>query len=131
MRLKTSFKKEKGFQYNYSTIEYDPAPPQHIEILYFDDAYSSSFISQSEYFVQRRDHPLLQSISYIVEGKNCWKIIDGGETIRIILFGKRSYDKAVKLLKMLLDKYSLTLDSVTIGFEDHLFIKEIIKAIYH
>lgn len=130
MRIRTKFKKEKGFQYNSYILKNDPVPPQQIEVFLLDDAYQNSFISQPEYFIQRIEDLPISSISYFVENRECWKIADGGETIQIIIFGKRSYQKTIELLKLLLNKYSLALDSIVLNFEDKNFIKELVKAIY-
>lgn len=130
MRIRTKFKKEKGFQYNSYILKNDLAPPQQIEVFLLDDAYQNSFISQSEYFIQRIEDLPISSIGYFVENRECWKVMDGGEIIQIVVFGKRSYQKTIELLELLLNKYSLALDSIVLNFEDKNFIKELVKAIY-
>lgn len=128
MRLSPEFKKEKGFQYQSYIIKTFSEIPKSIEILFFDDAYQNNFISQPEYFTKRIDDLQITPINFLIEGENCWKIMEGGEVLRIIIFGKKSYNKALILLKRLMIQYSIGIDNIILGFEDKNFIKEIKKT---
>ena len=129
MRLNPELKKEKGLQYQSYIVKSFPEIPKSIEILYFDDAYQNNFISQPEYFAKRINDLQIEPINYLIEGKNCWKIMEGGEVLRIIIFGKKSYKKTIDLLKRLMNKYSLKTEDIILGFEDKDFIKKIKKTV--
>lgn len=127
MRLTPKMTKENGFPF-YSLVKKEKiGEPRSIEVLYFDEIYLGSSISQSEYLIQRIEKLNLPLISYLVEGNSCWNI-GKAETLRIILYGKKSYKKAIKLIKFLQNKYSISIENISLNFEDKSFIKEIIKA---
>lgn len=128
MRLSPEFKKEKGFQYQSYIIKTFSEIPESIEILFFDDAYQNNFISQPEYFTKRINDLQITPINFLIEGENCWKIMEGGKVLRIIIFGRKSYNKALILLKRLMIQYSIGIDNIILGFEDKNFIKEIKKT---
>lgn len=130
MRLTPKFKKEKGFQYQSYIIKTFSENPRGIEVLYFDDAYQNNFISQPEYFTKRIDDLQISPINYLIEGENCWKIMEGGEILRIIFFGRKSYKKTIDLLNRLMNKYSLKIEDIILGFEDRNFIKKIEKTTF-
>lgn len=130
MRLNPEFKKEKGFQYQSYIIKTFSEIPKNIEILFFDSAYQNNFISQPEYFTKRINDLQISPINYLIEGENCWKIMEGGEILRIIIFGKKSYKKTIDLLNRLMNKYSLETEDIVLGFEDKNFIKKIKKTTF-
>lgn len=116
--------KIKGTLLKTYLIEEEPNPKE-IQVLFFDEVKTSSYTSQSEFMTRRAAMQEIEDFTYFVDSVEIWKFKGGGTTIQIGLMGERGKRNCLKLLRYLIDKYSISLENITLGFFDPKFISQL------
>lgn len=102
-----------------------PATPTTIKVWFFDEVKTGRYTSQAEFLSRRIIEFDMNKFNYIVDDIAAWKILEGGETLQVIIVGQKGKKNGIKLLAYLLEKYQLKMEDIILGFEDKNFILQL------
>jgi hypothetical protein len=100
-----------------------------IEILLFDEPYTSTFLSSSEFIVHRCLYGEMNEVNYVISKNSIWKLKENKGNIKIIALSDKALNKVAILVEGLCEEYKITLDRIKLGFKDKDFIKELVENI--